>query len=146
MTSQTAYYDCVYKVIENLEGQTGVEEWGIISGSKEQHQLVACLDFDDQLYPGAGCFNLCTGCGRSFGSKLWWDRDKGTGFAASKLQHLEVSDEAFTQKLSKAASGKCHWRCLVEWIQLKQMKESEEENKRKDGFATQMWDHMTKEF
>ena len=43
MTSQTAYYDCVDKVMENMENQTGVVEFGLASGSKEQHQLVACF-------------------------------------------------------------------------------------------------------
>ena len=122
MTSQATYYESVDKIIENQADQTGVDEWGIESGSKEQHQLVSCLDYEDLLWPGAGCFNLCTSCGRAFGGKLWWNRDIGTGFTREKLQHLGIADEAFTQKFSKAKSGHCHYRCLVEWKQLEQAK------------------------
>ena len=121
-TSQATYFESMDVIIENQKDQTGVAEWGIEPNSKEQHQLVSCLDYEDLLWPGAGCFNLCTHCGRAFGGKLWWNRDIGSGFTREKLSHLDVAHEAFTQKTSKAKSGQCHYRCLVEWKQLEQAK------------------------
>ena len=104
------------------------------------------MDYEDALWEGAGCFNMCSKCGRAFGGKYWWDRDKGTAFSDSALSHLDQSLEAFTAKTSKKSAGACHWRCLVEWAQLEQAKNAELHNKKKDGNANRMWDHMSKEF
>ena len=90
--AQETYFESLNGIIENQTDQTGVEEWDITPNSKEQHQLVAVLDYEDALWEGAGCFNLCSGCGRAFGGKYWWDRDRGTAFSDRALSHLDQSE------------------------------------------------------
>ena len=146
-TANKVYWAAVDKTIENGSYETGVESFGLVAGSTEQRQVLAVLDYADQLFQGACCFNMCTKCGLAYGARLWWDRSIGTAHEGSKLFHLEAPLEAFAQKDSKAKSGKYHWRCLVEWEALRKAKDIEIDQKKDATSSAQtMWNNMVDEF
>ena len=146
MCIRDRYWNVADQVIDTVGTyDAGVEEFGLRRGSAEQMQMLAILDYNDQIFDGGCLFNLCTKCGLTMGAKLWWDREIGTAYDARKLYHLEVNYEAFTKKESKARQGKCHWRCLVEWSALKSARDAEFAQGRPGG-ATEMWDYNVDTF
>ena len=142
MTSGGLFQECVTEIVEHQASQLGTEEFGVIPNSAQQQALYYCLDHDDRLIEGMNCFNVCTCCGLSFSGKLWWSRILGTGFKPEQLENLSVSWDAFTKKESASKNTKYHWRCLVEWRQLKQAMQAEADAKIEMGPASRMWDHM----
>ena len=59
------------QVIEDQKYTVGVEE-GVRPGSKFQRELLHALDYSDQMWPGAHCFNSCPKCGMCIPAK--WGR------------------------------------------------------------------------
>ena len=140
------YWETAEEVIDNIGMyQTGVDEYGLAPGSKEQMQLLAVLDYNDEIFNGAHLFNMCTNCGLAFGGKLWWNRDVGTHYSGLQLMHLGINEEAFKKKVSKKKSGKSYYRCLCEWGELKECVESEK-MMGNGTWAQEVWSHNVKAF
>ena len=115
-TVRHRYWETVEEVIDNIGMyKTGVDEYGLAPGSKEQMQLLAVVDYNDEIFNGAHLFNMCTSCGLAFGGKLWWNRDVGTHYSGLQLMHLEINEEAFKKKVSKRLS-----RCVATTVSVRE--------------------------
>ena len=140
------YWQAADQVVEAVATyETGVEQYNVAAGSREQAELLAVLDYSDEVCEKTWLFNMCTSCGLAFGAKLWWTRDTGTLYHPSKLMHLVSNVEAFEKKTSRRRNNKAFYRCLCEWDDLRKCMETEKEIQ-KGSWATAMWDYNVKTF
>ena len=150
-TASTAFNDSLGEIAKLSACSLGVEDNGIVPGSKEQSALYNVLDNEDQIVQGVGLFNCCTHCGLAYSGKLWWNKDEGTGYDPTRFNDpgselFVTNEEAFTAKPSNSRSKSPYYRCLLEWRQLEQAKDAETRLGRTNGCATQMWDSMVAGF
>ena len=145
-TARKTYWEAADEIVESIQTyQTGVAQYGVQAGSREQAELLAVLDYSDEICDGMWLFNLCTSCGLAFGAKLWWQRDIGTSYHPTRLMHLEQNYDAFTKKTSKRKNNQSFYRCLCEWAEAKKGMEIETEHQRPD-WATKMWNYNIENF
>ena len=82
------------------------ETLGVKPGSQQQAVLVQKLDYEDQLIPNMGLFNMCTHCGLTFPGKLWHECKIGTKFTIDDFNRhaSELSADKFFME-RRAHSG-----------------------------------------
>ena len=112
------------------------EEQGLKPGCALQLELLHALDYNDRLFDDAYLFNVCSECGMTIPSKMWWERQEGSWQRREKLQAV------FPGSVFGKGEGKWSYKCLVEWHKLECELCHEEEQGTKDGPVKKVYQEM----
>ena len=123
------------EIIAEQEYTVG-DQVGLKPGCQLQLELLHALDYDDRLFNDAYLFNVCTACGMTIPSKLWWEREEGSWHAEEALMR------AFGMGVFGKRQGKYSYKCLVEWHKLGREVYNEETRGTRNGPVRKVFQEM----